>query len=125
MRLLLDTHILIWCLQDNPRLAEATRARILTQPTVYVSSASIWEIALKVSAGKFQLDMDELLAQITQIDLTPLPISHEHAAMVRLLPYIHRDPFDRMLVAQAMCESVTLLTADRLLADYSDLVELV
>ncbi|WP_211923221.1 type II toxin-antitoxin system VapC family toxin [Duganella radicis] len=88
-------------------------------------SAAIWEIALKISVGKYNLDLNELRLQIAQIKLKQLPISHEHATRVRLLPYIHRDPFDRMLVAQAMCESVTLLTADRVLADYSELVELV
>lgn len=125
MHLLLDTHILLWHLQDNPRLPEPVRSRIWVTPIVYVSSASIWEIALKVSVGKYSLDLNELRNQIADIKLKPLPISHDHAAKVRLLPYIHRDPFDRILVAQAICESVVLLTADRVLADYSELVELV
>lgn len=125
MHLLLDTHVLLWCLQGSHRLSKPLRTRILAAPTVYVSSASIWEIALKVSVGKLDLDLDELVTEITHIGLQELPISHEHAAKVRLLPYLHRDPFDRMLVAQAVSESLKLLTADRLLASYSNLVEVI
>lgn len=125
MHLLLDTHIVLWGLQGSRKLSKTLRSRISAAPTVYVSSASIWEIALKASTGKLSVDLDELMTHMAQIGLRELPISHVHAAKVRLLPYIHRDPFDRMLVAQAMCESVTLLTADRVLADYSGLVELV
>lgn len=125
MHLLLDTHILLWCLQGSRRLSRQALTRILAAPTVYISSASIWEIAIKVSAGKLSLDWDELLVQIAQIGLQELAISHEHAARIRLLPNFHKDPFDRMLVAQAMCESMTLLTADRLLASYSNLVEVI
>jgi PIN domain nuclease of toxin-antitoxin system len=106
-------------------LSRQALTRILAAPTVYISSASIWEIAIKVSAGKLSLDWDELLVQIAQIGLQELAISHEHAARIRLLPNFHKDPFDRMLVAQAMCESMTLLTADRLLASYSNLVEVI
>lgn len=125
MHLLLDTHILLWCLQDSRRLSKKVRTRILTAPTVYVSSASIWEIAVKVSVGKLNLDLDELITQTAQIGLQELPISHTHAATARQLPHLHRDPFDRMLVAQAISESLNLLTADRLLASYSGLVEVV
>lgn len=125
MHLLLDTHIVLWWLQGSRNLPKSLRSRISASQTVYVSSASIWEIALKASTGKLDIDLDELMTHMAQIGLRELQISHAHAARVRLLPYIHRDPFDRMLVAQAMCESVTLLTADRVLADYSDLVELV
>ena len=125
MPLLLDTHVLLWCLQGSRKLSRRARARILAAPTVYVSSVSIWEIAIKVSVGKLNLDWDELVVQISQIGLQELGISHEHAAKIRLLPYFHRDPFDRMLVAQAICESMSLLTADRLLASYSELVEVI
>lgn len=125
MHLLLDTHVLLWCLQGSRRLSRQARTKILATPTVYISSASIWEIAIKVSVGKLNLDWDELIVQISQIGLQELAISHQHAAKIRLLPYLHRDPFDRMLVAQAMCESMILLTADRLLASYSNLVEVI
>lgn len=92
---------------------------------MYVSSISIWETALKVKAGKLDLDLNELAAHIAWNGFLELVISHKHAAQVGLLPLIHRDPFDRMLVAQAMCETMKLLTADRVLAGYSELVELV
>jgi PIN domain nuclease of toxin-antitoxin system len=90
-----------------------------------VSSASIWETAIKVGAGKLKANLDELVAQIAQDGFIELAVSYRHAAAVTSLPGIHRDPFDRMLVAQAICESMPLLTADRVLAKYSRLVELV
>jgi PIN domain nuclease of toxin-antitoxin system len=90
-----------------------------------VSSVSIWETAIKIGAGKLKANLDELVAQIAQDGFLELGISYRHAAVVTSLPTIHRDPFDRMLVAQAICESMPLLTADRVLAKYSRLVELV
>jgi PIN domain nuclease of toxin-antitoxin system len=92
---------------------------------VYVSSVSIWEISIKVGIGKLNLDLDTLVDQMAQTGLEELRISHAHAATVLRLPYLHKDPFDRMLVAQAVSESLRLLTADRLLASYSPLVEVI
>ncbi|MQA38266.1 type II toxin-antitoxin system VapC family toxin [Rugamonas aquatica] len=125
MRLLLDTHILLWCLQGSRKLSKPARARIGASREVFVSSVSIWEIAIKNGSGKLTIDMSQLASEITYAGMLELKISHIHAARVRHLPGIHRDPFDRMLVAQAMCESMKLLTADRVLADYSELVEIV
>ncbi|QJD90524.1 type II toxin-antitoxin system VapC family toxin [Duganella dendranthematis] len=125
MHLLLDTHILLWCLQDSLRLSKKVRTQILAAPMVYVSSVSIWEISIKVGIGKLNLDLGELVNQMAQTGLQELRISHAHAAAVLRLPYLHKDPFDRMLVAQAVSESLRLLTADRLLASYSPLVEVI
>lgn len=125
MRILLDTHIVLWWLQDNRKLSKRSRARINAASAVYVSSVTIWETALKVGRGRLNVDLDAMAMQIAMDGFLELGISHRHAAAIALLPDIHRDPFDRMLVAQAMCESAILLTADRVLADYSQLVELI
>jgi PIN domain nuclease of toxin-antitoxin system len=125
VRLLLDTHVLLWWMEDSRKLSQRTRARIATASAVYVSSVSIWETAIKVQSGKLNVDMSTLATEISRDGFLELEISHQHAAKVAVLPSIHRDPFDRMLVAQATCETLKLLTADRVLADYSDLVEIV
>ena len=125
MALLLDTHVLLWCLQGNRKLSKPARTQISASSEVYVSSVTIWEIAIKVGSGKLMVNMDQLASEITRLGLLELRISHKHAARVRHLPDIHRDPFDRMLVAQAICEPMKLLTADRVLAGYSELVEMV
>ncbi len=125
MRLLLDTHVLLWWLQDNHKLSLSARARIIAASQVYVSSVSTWEAGIKAAAGKLDVDMAELAAAITDSGFLELAISHRHALKVAQLPAIHRDPFDRMLIAQAMCEPLKLLTADRVLAGYSELVEVI
>nr|WP_218892818.1 type II toxin-antitoxin system VapC family toxin [Duganella sp. 1224] len=123
--MLLDTHVLLWCLQGNRRLSKAARSKLLSASALYISSASIWELAIKINAGKLQLDLSELILQIADIGMLELSISYPHAVQVKNLPRIHLDPFDRMLIAQATCESMTLLTADRLLLAYSPLVVLI
>lgn len=127
MRLLLDTHILLWSMQSPRRLSAAARAMILGAPQIYVSSVSIWEVAIKVANRKLKIDVDILISNIADSGFFMLDITYAyaHAAAVANLPLIHRDPFDRMLVAQAMCEPMKLLTADRVLADYSPLVEVI
>jgi PIN domain nuclease of toxin-antitoxin system len=123
MRILLDTHVYLWWLEDHPSLSEAARAKIVSASEVYVSSASIWEAAIKVSIGKLEVDVNQLVAEIENGGFHELPVSATHAAMVAQLPDIHRDPFDRILVAQALCEPLRLLTADRILSGYSELIE--
>jgi PIN domain nuclease of toxin-antitoxin system len=125
VQLLLDTHILLWWLQDSRKLPGRSRALIAAAPAVYVSSVSIWETAIKVQARKLDLDLNELVANIARDGFQELIVSYKHAVQVGLLPSLHRDPFDRMLVAQAICGPMKLLTADRVLADYSELVEIV
>ena len=123
MRILLDTHVYLWWLQDHPNLSKSARTRIIGASTVYISSASIWEATIKASIGKLEVDVNQLVLEIVNSGFQELPISAKHAAMVAQLPDIHRDPFDRILVAQALCEPLRLLTADGILCQYSELVE--
>ena len=125
MRILLDTHVYHWWLQDHPKLSQAARALIVDASEVYISSASIWEATIKAGIGKLEVDIDQLVAEIANSGFLELPISAKHAAMVAQLPDIHRDPFDRILVAQALCEPLRLLTADGILGGYSELIETV
>ena len=125
MRILLDTHINLWWLQDHPKLSKTARDRIVSASEVYVSSASIWEATIKTGIGKLEVDVHQLVAEIENSGFKELSISARHAAAVARLPDIHRDPFDRILIAQALCEPLRLLTADAILSGYSELVEVV
>ena len=125
MRLLLDTHIFLWAIKDDRRLSKTTRSKILNATDVYVSSASIWEAAIKVKLKKLDADVDQIMEAISESGFVELPITARHAAAVCHLSDIHRDPFDRILIAQAISEPLTFLTADAELRNYSDLVEVV
>lgn len=124
MRLLLDTHVFLWFVRGSDALPHKARTRIEQASAVYVSAASIWECAIKVCAGKFDVDIDMLSAAIEQAGFRDLPITRLHARAVADMPLHHRDPFDRLLIAQAQIEPLVLLTADALLARYSSNVEL-
>jgi PIN domain nuclease of toxin-antitoxin system len=121
VRVLLDTHLLLWALSKPSKLSAATRKRIIAAE-VYVSAASIWEISIKSGAGKLSADPDRVLAAIEPAGFILLPISGEHAAKVAQLPLLHKDPFDRMLVAQASVEPMLLLTNDEVLRGYGSFV---
>ena len=124
MRLLLDTHLLLWALGAPSKLP--TRARsLLAKGDVYVSAASIWEISIKSSLGKLTADPREVLSALGPAGFIELPINGEHAARVLDLPPIHRDPFDRLLVAQALAEPMRLVTNDAALARYGDIITVV
>lgn len=125
MRLLLDTHVYLWWLQDHPKLSKAGRSQIIAASEVYVSSASIWEATIKAKLGKLEVDVNQLVAEIANSGFQELTISANHAARVAHLPDIHRDPFDRILVAQALCEPLRFLTVDGILKGYSELVEVI
>lgn len=125
MRLLLDTHVFLWAVAGSPLLAPATRRVIESADAVFVSAASIWEVAIKARLGKIQADPDELTAAIDASGFVELPIRAIHAAGVARLALHHNDPFDRLLIAQAVAEPLKLLTADATLARYSDVVMLV
>lgn len=125
MKLLIDTHVYLWWLQDSPKLSEKARAQIQDATEVYVSSASIWEARIKASIGKLSVDVDQLVAEISKSGFQELPITAAHAATVVRLPDINKDPFDRILIAQAMSEPLRFLTADAILRGYSELVEIV
>ena len=124
MRVLLDTHLLLWALGAPLKLNAETR-KIVDTSEVYVSAATLWEISIKVALGKLKADVNEVLAAVPTAGLRLLPITGEHAARVARLPPHHKDPFDRMLVAQAVTEPMILLTNDKALAPYGDLVQLV
>ena len=122
MRVLLDTHVFLWAIAGSSALKASARRAIEAAEAVHVSAASIWEIAIKVRLGRIFANPDELVAAIGASGFAELPVSAAHAAAVARLPAIHSDPFDRLLVAQAMTEPLKLITADAALARYSELV---
>ena len=122
LKVLLDTHAYLWWLADDPELSYEARD-ILADPrtSAYVSAASIWEIAIKVKLGRLALGSAGTMADLEAItgnDFTELPIRARHAAAAGALPRHHEDPFDRMLVAQAIVEGLTLVTSDPAAAKY-------
>jgi len=122
MRVLLDTNILYRWFYDTPLLSPSTVALIRQAEAVFVSSASLWEIAIKFRLGKIKSHPGELLELLKSTDFVELPVTFNHAVPVADLPLLHADPFDRLLVAQAICEPLHLITSDRKLKQYSDLV---
>lgn len=121
MRILLDTHLLLWAAASSKRLPHEARELMQDDSNdVYYSAASIWEIAIKSSLRRkdFCIDIPQLLATLPAMGLVELPITAAHAAGVTGLPPIHRDPFDHLLVAQSVAEPLTLLTNDALLEPY-------
>lgn len=125
MRLLLDTHLFLWCIKDDRRLSKAARSKIVQAAEVYVSAASIWEATIKIGLKKLDASIDQLVEAVHESGFLELPITMHHAKTVSKLSDIHRDPFDRILIAQAIVEPLTFLTADAGLKNYSDLVEVI
>jgi PIN domain nuclease of toxin-antitoxin system len=118
VRLLLDTHVLLWWLADDSSLGEEARAGISDPSSpVFVSAASVWEVSIKQALGKLEAPSD-LLRQIELNRFEPLSMTVSHAYTAGALPRHHDDPFDRMLVAQAMKEDLVLLTGDPRMSRY-------
>jgi PIN domain nuclease of toxin-antitoxin system len=117
LSLLLDTHIVLWWLADDPELPDEIKNRLDHEPNVHVSAATIWEITIKQALGKITAPAD-LPERIRDSGFRELPISFAHAMAAGRLPLIHKDPFDRMLVAQARCEGLTLVTRDHHCQEY-------
>ncbi len=117
MRLLLDTHALLWWLSDDARLGKAAADAIAEAELVAVSAASAWEIGIKQASGKLT-GPDDLQTEVATNGFTELPVTLAHALAAGALPPHHADPFDRMLVAQSRLEGLTLVTRDDRLADY-------
>lgn len=120
MRLLLDTHILLWSLSDDRQLTRAGREVIVNpRNEVFISAASIWEVSIKAALGRIEIELDDLESAIEEASFQPLPINFRHAATAGRLPGVHRDPFDRMLIAQATVEELRIVTHDRVFERYS------
>lgn len=123
MNLLLDSHVALWWLGDDSSLGHVATRAIELADVVYVSVVTPWELGIKRAAGKLELDVD-LSAELVRVGFKMLPISTEHAERAPSLPMHHRDPFDRMLVAQAEVESLVIVTADDALGQYGhDLID--
>jgi PIN domain nuclease of toxin-antitoxin system len=116
MKILLDTHILIWWLENNTKLNQKIK-EVIQDSTVYVSSVSALEIGIKASIGKLKTPED-LQERLTVNAFIELPFTIAHGQQVAHLPLIHRDPFDRLLIAQAKLEGLTLVTADKIMQQY-------
>lgn len=119
MKLLLDTNILIWAVANSPALPSSAR-KALSNPRseLHVSTASVWEIAIKVSLGKLVFPLERMTSLLDDTGCIVLPIGVDHAIGAAALPKHHSDPFDRMLIAQAQKEGLVLLTADSTIPRY-------
>lgn len=123
MNLLLDTHLLLWAASEPQRLSAKARTLLLDPANhLMFSAASLWEISIKngLERTDFNVDPRRLWRMLLINGYRELPISSEHTVAVNDLPHLHKDPFDRMLIAQARVEGLTLLTADKMVAKYGD-----
>ena len=117
MRLLLDTHVVLWWRANDPKLGKEARRAIERADLALVSAASAWEVAIKMALGRLRIP-DDFEGGVESSGFGKLPVTFTHAAAAGRLPAHHADPFDRMLVAQARTEKLTLVTRDRRLAQY-------
>ena len=127
MRLLLDTHIALWAITDSPHLTAKARSLILHPGnSIYISTASVWEIAIKHMLGRGGMPVSgtQAASHFQAAGYIELPITHAHVSMLETLPPHHADPFDRLLVAQALTEPLRLLTHDAIVSQYSDSIML-
>ncbi len=118
MNLLLDTHAVIWFLSGRSELRREARDAIVSADRVYVSAATIWEMATKMARGRLDAPLD-FAHRLVDLGMLPLALEWEHARVAGGLPLHHRDPFDRMLVAQAIVERLTIVTRDEAIGRYS------
>lgn len=128
MRVLVDTHLLLWAVASSRRLPKEARSLILEAANeVFFSAASVWEVAVKSTLRRrdFRANPTVFVRALAQSGFSELPVTAAHAARVVGLPAIHRDPFDRLLVAQSLAEPMMLLTNDAVLVGYGPLVQLV
>ncbi len=118
MRLLLDTHVILWWLSADRRLGHKSRQFIDSEADVTVSTVSVWEISIKLALGKLDVEGD-VFDRVERSRFPLLPVLFAHAVAVGRLPHHHRDPFDRMLVAQAQIEGLTIMTSDQRIQMYA------
>jgi PIN domain nuclease of toxin-antitoxin system len=116
-RLLLDTHVFLWWRGNDRRLGQAVRQRIATANEIHVSAASAWEVAVKIVLGRLRIP-EPFEDGVADSGFSELPILFSHAKEILKLPMHHQDPFDRMLIAQATVEGLTVVTGDRLMHQY-------
>lgn len=124
MALLLDTHVVLWWLGDDDTLDSETKDRLDVDSEIFVSVASVWEVGIKQALGKLTGDA-RLAEYVRDSGFAVLPISADHATTASALPLHHRDPFDRMLIGQALVEGLTVMTRDRVFGAYEVPVETV
>ena len=125
MNLLLDTHVFLWFVIQSPRLSKSIYHQIETTPLVYVSAASLWEVVIKIQVKKLLADPEELATKIGESGFQELPVAVAHTLALERLPFHHRDPFDRLLVAQAQVEHLRLLTYDVGLKPYGSVCQVI
>jgi PIN domain nuclease of toxin-antitoxin system len=121
MKVLIDTHVLLWGLQDEPKLSDRVRT-LLPKAEVWISVASLWEIIAKVQVGKLKLPTpvrDYITLKLRENGVSVLPLTFDHVRRLEELPLHHRDPFDRILIAQSLEENLPLITADSLFKNYA------
>ncbi|WP_207002636.1 type II toxin-antitoxin system VapC family toxin [Trinickia mobilis] len=122
MRMLLDTNVFLWVLAGSDRISKVRDLILADETEVFVSVASFWEIAIKHTIGKLALDVPEARCAAIDSGFHELPVLGAHTEALSKLPLLHRDPFDRLLVAQAIVEPMRLMTGDGSMAQYSELV---
>ncbi len=120
MRLLLDTHILLWWLADDAALPTAAKAAIGDpESEIFVSAATAWELAIKCALGRLEFPIEQMGVILEEAGFTPLPIKVQHGIIAGALPTHHHDPFDRMLIAQAQHDGLTIVTVDSMIRRYA------
>lgn len=117
MRLLIDSHVAMWWLDDSASLGPHAREAVASADEVFCSVVTPWELGIKRALGKIDIP-DEFIGELEASGMTMLDIKPDHAETAPTLPKHHRDPFDRMLIAQSLCEALTLVTADRAFGAY-------
>ncbi|MGI0117040.1 type II toxin-antitoxin system VapC family toxin [Zooshikella sp. RANM57] len=122
MRILLDTHIALWVFAGDKRINSVSNVILSNETEIYISAASWWEFAIKIGLGKLEADLKELRWAARESGFIELAVKGEHTEALLQLPPIHKDPFDRLLVAQAITEPMKLMTANNKLDDYSELI---
>jgi len=121
-QLLLDTNVVLWLSQDNPRISDIKPLLLAEEVCIFISSVSWWEIAIKVRIGKLRVDLQKLLSMTKKYGYLELPMTSAYLQAYLELPLLHKDPFDHMILAQAMTCPMRLITGDAILAEYSPLV---
>ena len=118
--ILIDTHTLIWFMFDDSQLSEVALSKIKSEDKVYASVASLWEIAIKQSLGKLKItnSIQDITDKCAEADILILPLEPKHLDYIKELPDIHRDPFDRLIISQAVTEGMTLITKDNTIPQY-------